>query len=381
MRLLGLRADGIVLPTIHDSMVAAFRALGMEVENIPVREFRQASGPTGFFKGFQAAFILDAGVAPDFTSSLKDLQDWLRIPWLVWFLDDPEGYGFPDCCHPDYTIPFCWDREICAELNRGVAWKGKPIVHLPLATDPSLFFREALPSVYSGGCFVGSTAHANAFLEKAGQNPELQEAADKIWTTYREDLGQPLHALAWNMLAQLMGRSVNGLRRDPLVLMWIRALLLRIGVKKRVELVSALIGPGGVVFGDRTWQDLLEKKPVYAGEVRYGEDLRCVYNGSAFVLDIRQPQSRSGLTQRIFDAGACGAPVLAERSPEMDTLCDSEGKIFSFRNLEEARENKERILKDPQEAAKRAQTLTQSILSRHTYLHRARTMVETLRLN
>ncbi len=233
MRLLALKADGIVLPAIHDSMVGAFRSLGMEVEVIPVWKVLRASSPSDFLKGFQTAIILDAGVVRDFTSILPDLQSSLRIPWIVWFLDDPEGYYFPDCCYPDYTIPFCWDAHISAEINGSHSWKGRPVAHLPLATDPSLFFPESLPCAYPGGCFVGSTAHSNPFLEEAAQDAGLRSAAEEIWKIYREDFTQSLHTLAWSSLANMTARPVHMLRQNALGRLWFQALLFRVGAKKK----------------------------------------------------------------------------------------------------------------------------------------------------
>ena len=47
-------------------------------------------------------------------------------------------------------------------------------------------------------------------------------------------------------------------------------------------------------------------------------------------MDICPPQARSGLTQRVFDAGACGRPVLAEYSPELEIIFKPEDEFLSY---------------------------------------------------
>ena len=185
-RILALKPKGLVLPSIHASMVKAFRALGLNVLDIPVPQ--EASEISRLLREsenrFDAGFILDLGVDRTFIQNFKEIQLTIKIPWIIWFVDDPEGYGFPDSCEPEWSHVFCWDREISRRLSLDGNWKGRPILHLPLAADPGIFFRKD-PSAglaYERGVFVGSTRHENAFLEEAAASvPEIKEAEDEIW--------------------------------------------------------------------------------------------------------------------------------------------------------------------------------------------------------
>ncbi|MBI5967939.1 MAG: glycosyltransferase family 1 protein [Deltaproteobacteria bacterium] len=159
--------------------------------------------------------------------------------------------------------------------------------------------------------------------------------------------------------------------------LWVKALVHEVGVRKRQEVVSRVLKPGGVVFGDEGWRKAVGEG-IYQGWAAYGGELRKIYNRSAFVLDIRQPQSRTGLTQRIFDASACAVPVLTEWSPELEALFDPENALLCFKNLEEAVEMKNRYLKDRQEARKKGEKAKRRVLSHHTYLHRARIILEKI---
>jgi spore maturation protein CgeB len=255
------------------------------------------------------------------------------------------------------------------------------MTYLPLGTDPSIFCPSEgdRPLSFPGGVFVGSTAHPNRlFDEIAGTTPGFKDDAAKVWEEYLPDLRQRLPDLVWRHLSKRAGRESASLRRDPLGLLWTRALIHQVGIKKRCACVSGLIAAGGAVFGDERWRKILAPN-IYGGAAVYGAAVRELYCRSSFVLDVRQPQSRTGLTQRIFDAGACGAPVLAEWSPEIDLLFDGEIEIFSFDHLDGAQIMKEHILKDAQGARKKAIRTQEAVLSRHTYLHRAREILDTFR--
>ena len=382
MRILTLRTNGLVLPAIHDSMVRAFQAFKVETLDIPVPQSEEEfhSLKSMGRQGFQAIFTLNLGRDPNFILRLRDLQETIKIPWIIWFVDDPEGYGFPASCDPEWTIAFCWDREITQEISLKSSGKEIPLIHLPLASDPEVFFPDEVPSTlhFSGGVFVGSTAQTNEILEKAVRTtPGLFEELELLWGLYRRDLKRSPQAIARIYLKEKTGQGLDVIQADPLCRLWVHAATHVLGIWKRREFVSSLIGKGGGVFGDREWAATVGD--LYQGPIAYGEELRNVYNHSAFILDIRQPQARTGLTQRIFDATACGRPVLTEYSPELEILFDPEEELFCFDLPERALELKEKILIRPHEANKRAAHARNKVLSDHTYQHRATQILKVLK--
>ena len=382
MRILTLRTNGLVLPAIHASMVRAFQAFKVETLDIPVPQSEEEfhSLKSRGRQGFQAIFTLNLGRDPNFISRLRDLQESMKIPWIIWFVDDPEGYGFPASCDPEWTIAFCWDREITQEISLKSSGKKIPLIHLPLASDPEVFFPDEMPSTlhFSGGVFVGSTAPTNEILEKAVRTtPGLFEELELLWGLYRRDLKWSPQAIARIYLKEKTGQGLDVIQTDPLCRLWVNAAAHVLGIWKRREFVSSLIGEGGGVFGDREWAATVGD--LYRGPIAYGEEVRKVYNHSAFILDIRQPQARTGLTQRIFDASACGRPVLTEYSPELEILFEPEEELFCFDLPEQALELKENLLLYPDEANKRAAHARNKVLSHHTYQHRATQILEVLK--
>lgn len=379
IRILALKANGLVLPFIHASLVRAFQSLNVEVLDIPVPDSSdnfQAFLETAR-KGYQAILTLDLGGDHDFIKNIKWLQASLRIPWIIWFVDDPNGYGFPGACEPEWTIPFCWDREIIQEI---FPRSGMTMVHLPLAADPSIFFPEETNSsrLYLGGVFAGSTAHPNEIFDRVARTtPEFTEDVAAIWEIYRRDFRQSLHTLVWARLSQKTNRPSDLIRSDPLGRLWVQACVYEVGIRKRREVVCRVLKAGGGVFGDEGWRNVVGKS-LYRGWVGYGSALRKVYNGSTFILDVRQPQGRTGLTQRIFDASACGIPVVAEWSPEIELLFDPGDEPLGFCTLEGAMEMRELCLRDPRGARQRGEKAGQRVLAHHTYRNRAGRMLQAL---
>ena len=134
---------------------------------------------------------------------------------------------------------------------------------------------------------------------------------------------------------------------------------------------------GGVVFGDEGWREFLPN--LYRGRIGYGDEVRAVYNRSSFVLDVRQPQARTGLTQRVFDAGCCGVPVLTEWTPELEVLFDPERELFSYRTIEEGIRKREELLRSIPAGQRRAEEARRRVLRQHTYAHRVRRILEALK--
>jgi hypothetical protein len=380
MRILALKPEGYVIPFIHTAMIKAFRSLGHEILGLSYPRDKEAMNALRALApaGPGAVFSLDLPLDLEFKKNLKEFQKSLEIPWIIWFVDDPSGYGFPNGLDPDWTVVFCWDMEITRQISAAGVWNGIPPIHLPLASDPELFYPagEGSPLLFPGGVFVGSTAHPNPFFDEAILNsPGFEDDVLALWERWKIDFVQIPQELVWRYLQEKTGIGPGTLQKDLLARLWAHSTAYALGRKKRKEVVSRVIGEGGGVFGNREWEQIMGK--YYHGEVAYGDELRRMYQTSAFALETRQPQSRTGLTQRLFDAGACGIPVLAEYSPELDECFNHREEIFSFRTLDDAIERKKEILSG-QESAFRAVRARNRVLAQHTYRHRAARIVETV---
>ena len=380
MRILALRPEGYVIPFIHISMVKGFRSLGHEVLYLPYPRDKAAMNVIRSMAstGPAAVFSLDLPLVQELRNNLIEFQRSIKIPWIIWFVDDPDGYGFPKGFDTEWTIVFCWDGEIARQISAQDTWKGIQPIHLPLATDPDLFYPggESMPLLFPAGVFVGSTAHPNPIFDEAIFNsPGFEEDVWALWKIWKIDLTQIPQELAWGYLQKKAGTDLGTLRKDPLARLWSHSIVYALGREKRIKIVSQIIREGGGVFGNQEWRKSMGN--IYRGEATYGEQLRKIYQRSAFVLETRQPQSRTALTQRIFDASACGIPVLAEHSPELEECFSLKEEMIPFRTLDEAREEKEKIL-SPSDSSSRALKARNRVLALHTYRHRAARIIEAI---
>ncbi len=178
MRILALKPKGRVLPHIHEAMVKAFRNLGVEVDNVPMPD-----KDTEFFSikdklksNYQAIFAINMGGDENFLWRIIEWQIKYHHLWIVWFVDDPEGYNFPQAYAPSYTLAFCWDRGIVKEMAHISSEGGGYLHYLPLATNPEIFFPENnIPHCPWRGIFVGAVSHPNKLLaEIISTNSDLQ---------------------------------------------------------------------------------------------------------------------------------------------------------------------------------------------------------------
>lgn len=107
-------------------------------------------------------------------------------------------------------------------------------------------------------------------------------------------------------------------------------------------------------------------------------ELARVYSSAGVVLNDHWDSMRDWgfVSNRIFDALACGTPVVSDDVPEIAALFD--GAVPTFRDGAELRALVDEILADPGAAQARARRGTDIVLARHTFDARAREFLDAL---
>jgi spore maturation protein CgeB len=85
------------------------------------------------------------------------------------------------------------------------------------------------------------------------------------------------------------------------------------------------------------------------------------------------------VSNRLFDALACGTPVISDDLVEIDELFA--GSVLEYHDADELRELVEAALSDPIAARGRAARGRELVLEHHTFEHRARELLDALRRN
>jgi glycosyltransferase involved in cell wall biosynthesis len=108
------------------------------------------------------------------------------------------------------------------------------------------------------------------------------------------------------------------------------------------------------------------------------EDLARVYSSAGVVLNDHWDSMRDWgfVSNRIFDALACGAPVISDDMPEVAELFD--GAVPTFRDADQLRALVDEVLADPGGARTRARHGMDIVLARHTFDRRAQEFLDAL---
>ena len=125
------------------------------------------------------------------------------------------------------------------------------------------------------------------------------------------------------------------------------------------------------------WESYVDPTLVVAQYVP-NEILPAVYASAGVVLnDHTTTMRRHGfVSNRIFDALACGAPVISDALPEVAHVFN--GSVDTYADADELRMLVERALGDPARARQRASFGRDRVLAAHTFDHRARTVVDAI---
>ncbi len=109
------------------------------------------------------------------------------------------------------------------------------------------------------------------------------------------------------------------------------------------------------------------------------EELPTVYSSIGVLLNDHWDTMRESgfVSNRLFDALACGTPVISDDLPELEDLFA--GAVLTYRGVDELRELVASTLADPAAARARAARGRELVVDRHTFDHRARELGAALR--
>lgn len=109
------------------------------------------------------------------------------------------------------------------------------------------------------------------------------------------------------------------------------------------------------------------------------DELATVYSSVRVLLNDHWETMREWgfVSNRLFDALACGTPVISDHLPELEALF--EGTVPTYHDVDELRELVSSALADPAAARGRAARGRELVVERHTFDHRGREFVAALR--
>lgn len=283
------------------------------------------------------------------------------------------------------------------------------VLHLPLATGPEFFGPEPAgddgtagaaqpsplaisplnPVVFVGrsafpgkrGFFAGQRVapdllnEALSLLDAPGHRSDVHCRPDFHWWTARLGI-----ANLWP------GNAVRaaGLGAEECAL------------ARRVRCLNAAAPHGLTVYGDDGWQPLLAPGTDLRPPVDYYVTLPAVYRAARWSLNITSLLLPAGLTQRHFDVWAAGGFCITDDTPGLDIFPEELRREIAFSPARSGGNDTappagsgdapglgtllHRLERDPALRADLVAAWRAHILSRHTYRHRMRTLLDTLGL-
>lgn len=146
--------------------------------------------------------------------------------------------------------------------------------------------------------------------------------------------------------------------------------------KERERWLAELLDFDLDIWGEYYWKTRCRNKALrmrWHKTAMYGEEMSKALNSSKISLNILRRQNKGRHNMRTFEAAACGAFVLAERSAEAKEFFAEDKEAVYFSTPDELREKARYYLKNNEERNKLARKgYERCISSGYSYLERAR---------
>ncbi len=319
---------------------------------------------------------------------LMGLLEKLQLPLASWFVDNPHLVlaHYTDLVSPWAAI-FTWDADNLPSLKR---LGFEHVFYLPLGTDATRFH----PPLRGGGLppghpwradvsFVGnSMVHkVTARLDKLRLPPELANSYGTIAAEFAgsdiRSVQDFLHAAHPELVPFYRGLGGPVEQLDYEVLLTWESTL-----QYRLSCIRATLPFNPLIVGDDGWLELLKNEGASwrrHPEVTYYTDLPVLYPGSAINFNCTSKQMKGAVNQRVFDVPATGSFCLTDWREQIENLFEPGREVICYRTPEEAEELIRRFLANPAERRTIADAARKRVLAEHTYEHRIKELVETMR--
>ena len=302
----------------------------------------------------------------DDSGTVGGLLAGLEVPVACWYVDSPffvlQGEAMPAAA---VTTVFSWERTLLPTLRQLGA---EDVHYLPLGCDLDKFAQPAAEARYPVS-FVGNS------MQKPGEKwTRGLRGPQRNWAEgWRQKLAQDRSSLVEEALALHHAQPASGVW-DALA-----AATYSATGAYRAELLRALLPQGGLhVFGDAFWPQVL-RGPRLHPLVGYGAPLARVYAQSAVNINATSLQMPTAVNQRVFDVPAAGGFLLTDAQEDVDLHFDAGTEAVSFTCAAHLAELAGHYGARPQARAQIVARARARIEREHTYAHRLRTLVATMR--
>lgn len=358
-----------------------FRTLTLENDEIAQEAFiEKLLAAVLEFKPDFAVTLNHLGV--DKEGVLTDLLAKLELPLASWFVDNPHLilHRYANLSSP-WTVIFTWDADNVASLR---AMDFPHVVYLPLATTPErfAFARKGRHAPENDISFVG-----NSMVYKVGARMKAAAAPRELLSGYRGIAAGFAESEERSVIAHLESEHpellpfYESLETAERKLAYETMITWEATRQYRAKCVEKILPFRPVIAGDSGWRITFKKNRfpwTYHPELNYYTELPRFYPLSRINFNCTSKQMKGAVNQRIFDVPATGSFVLTDWREQMEHLFEPGKEIAFYKDPAEIPELVSRYLRHPDERDKISLAARRRILQEHTYVHRIKTLVETM---
>ena len=334
--------------------------------------------------GFKPDFVLTVNhLGVDREGVLASLLKRFDLPLASWFVDNPHLIlNVYEYLFEARTALFTWDADTVDSLTA----LGFPhVFHLPLGADPTRLTPHRSRPVEawrSRVSFVGNSMLTKTMMRVNAARPSqalLQAGleAARAFAASDEPLAGPFLEKRFPELTGEIAALGTPERRQAFetFVTWQATLLYRLDCVSRTLPFSPLI------VGDPGWKELFRDVDGwrYHPELSYYDDLPDFYPLTEINFNCTSQQMKGAVNQRVFDVPCCRGFLLTDHRRQMEALFEPEKEIVFYRHPDEIPQLIERYLADPAARNSVAEAARNRVLAEHTYDHRMRSLMETMR--
>jgi len=342
----------------------------------------------GKINSFKPDFVLTInGAGLDNDGLLSYLCAYLQLPMVLWYVDEP--FIVPEWGRkfiPQTTVAFTFDRYYERRLKEwGINW----VFTLPLGTNAERMLGYGNVDEQDAGLsntvsFVGTLDY-----EKIKY---LLKNISQLWTSMPLEMADVLDSaicryrlnpqIDTEEIVRICGhkRGVefefpNGIVKQMVLSFIDRESSFRL----RHEIVEALKPFDISVYGENFWRRVVGDE-FYKGTINYySPEIANLYRSSKININISKYQLKTTVNQRVFDCPLCDGFLITDYKDDIEEYFDIDESIVVFQNPEDLKNKVAFYLDNERMARKIVEKGKETILSRHTYLHRLDEMTKTVR--
>lgn len=317
----------------------------------------------------------------DEEGALSDLFRSIEMPAAVWYVDSPDlvvrafpGNASPFCC------VFVWDGSYLKSL-KAIGFEN--VACLPLGADETVFRPRGLSAaekrrIGSDVGFVGNSMVAPArerlLLVDRTLRPAVERTAQRLGSardmSFAEAAGAAMHDDERAAFDALAPREKSVFEAAVL---WRATLLYRLSRLRALEEFRPFIR------GDAGWKGLLSGKFRLGPRLNYYGELPDFYNACKVNFNATSVQMGTAVNQRAFDVPACGAFLLTDRQPALETLFEVGEEVVAYNDIDEIDDLARFYLRNDAAREAVAAKGRSRVLREHTYRHRLDAIIRRLR--